>query len=70
MRGSKTPDKGVAGDSDKILKKHTRRKTLLQLIRLIQILEHEGIQEAMTSDFEFNLLGFAISFDARRCVFF
>lgn len=47
--------------------KHTRRKALLQLIRLIQILEHEGIQEAMTSDFEFDLLRFAISFDAGRC---
>lgn len=45
----------------------TRRQTLLQLIRLIQILEHERIQESMTSHFKLDLLGFAISFDPRRC---
>ena len=47
----------------------TRRQTLLQLIRLIRILEHERVQISTTSNFELDLLWFAISLYARRCKF-
>ena len=45
--------------------KRTRRQTLLQLIRLIRILQNERVQEAVTADFELDLLGFPIAFYAR-----
>ena len=44
---------------------HTRRQTLLQLIRLVAILEHERVQLAPTPDFEFDLCGLAVAFDTR-----
>ena len=48
--------------------RHTRRQTLLQLIRLIRILQYQGVQEAMASDLELDLLGFAIAFYACSCL--
>jgi len=44
---------------------HTRRQTLLQLIRLVRILEDERVQEAVASDLELDLLRFAVAFYAR-----
>ena len=42
----------------------TWRQTLLQLIRLIGILQDQRVQEAVTSDFKLDLLGFPITFYA------
>lgn len=46
---------------------HTRRQTLLQLIRLVRILQNERVQEAVASDLELDLLRFAVAFYARGC---
>lgn len=35
---------------------HIRRQTLLQFVRLVRILQHQRIQESVTSDLEFVLL--------------
>ena len=35
---------------------HIRRQTLLQLVRLVRILQHQGVQKSVTSDLEFVLL--------------
>jgi hypothetical protein len=44
---------------------HTRRQTLLQLICLIRILQHERIQEPVTPDLEFDVGGLGGFLDAR-----
>ena len=49
------------------LSTRTRRQTLLQLIRLFRIFEDERIEESMTSDFEFDLVGRFVAFYAARC---
>jgi hypothetical protein len=44
---------------------HTRRQALLQLIRLIRVLQHERIQEPVTSDLKFDVGGLGGFLDAR-----
>ena len=46
------------------LRVRTWRQTLLQLIRLIRILQDQRVQEAVTSDFKLDLLGFPVTFYA------
>ena len=53
-------------EKKKFIHKHTRRQTLLQLIRFIRVLQHQRVQEPMTSDFKFDLLAFFIAFYPRR----
>ena len=38
----------------------TRRQTLLQLIRLFRILQHQRVHEPRASDFEFDLVGVSL----------
>jgi hypothetical protein len=48
---------------------HTRRQTLLQLLGFVRILQDEGVEESMASDFELDLLRGLIFFYARRYEF-
>ena len=46
---------------------HTRRQTLLQLIRLLAIFQHQRVQEACASDFELDLVGLLVALNSASC---
>lgn len=48
---------------------HTGRQGLLELLGLLGVLEHQGVQVLLAADLELDVLGLLVLLDARGCIF-
>jgi hypothetical protein len=46
---------------------HTRREGLLQLLGLVIVLEHQGVEVLLASDLELDVVGLLVLLDPRGC---
>lgn len=46
---------------------HTRRQALLQLLGLVIVLQHQGVEVLLASDLELDVVGLLVLLDPRGC---